>query len=535
MRLSLVLVVLVACSHTAPPPAIHSRPASTWRGPEILAAVPADTPYMLGVLDPMPPAVRDQLYAQSEKQMIQGLKKAASGSGKVALVAAALYSEIDGKEHWLDSLGFGSDARFVLYGLSIWPVMRIEVKDPARVREVLARVVKAGDPALEPQAVGRAQMYVLKDDKAAYVFGVVDKQLVGAVVPIEVLDRAMPLIIGTQLPAHSMRDAKVLPALLGKHRYLTSMIAFLDSLRVLDAVTGHGKGENDQLSSMFEGKVTPVCRDDVERIASVMPRFVLGYRRLDEQGFVATMAVEAPASVIKGLSKLHTPMPAMPVRAQPMLAIGAAVNVDAMFAWLRDTAGALRAHPFRCDELDKINHDVDDLASSLDKPVPPMLQGLRGFELVIDDATMMPPGGTGHLLVAGDHIADLVHQLFAKVPQLAALHLESNGVALAVPLEQLGVPASIKSAHVALRETKAALAVGDSSASRAGERVAAPDAHAPLITFSFDLAKLKQRFGMFLKDADLQDLENLGSTAMSLDVGDDGIYIEMVGTWTHGR
>jgi hypothetical protein len=535
VRLSLVLVVLVACSHSAPPPPLAARPASTWRGPEILANVPADTPYLFGVLEPMPEPVRDRLYAQSEAQMMQALKKAASGSGKVALVAAAMYSEIDGNGHWLDALGFGTNARMVLYGLSIWPVLRIEVKDPVRVREVLARVVKAGDSSLQPQTFGRAALYVLKEDKTAYVFGVVDKELVGAILPADMLDRAMPMITGAQKPAHSLRDAKVLPALLAKHHYLSSMILFVDSLRVIDAVTGHGKGENDQLVGMLEGKLTPACHQDLERIGSVMPRFVLGYRRLDEQGFAATMAVELPASVIKSLEKLHTPMPAMPIRAQPMLAIGAAVNLDAMFGWMRDTAGTLRAHPFRCDAFDKLNHSIDELASTLDKPVPPMVQGLRGFELVIDDATVMPPAGTGHLLVAGDHIVDLVHQLLAKVPQLATLHLESNGVAAAVPLEQLGIPSSIKSAHMALRATKAALAVGDGSSTRASERVAAPDAHAPLITFSFDLAKVKERFGMFLKEEDLQNLENLGSTVLSLDVGDDGIYIEMVGTWTHGR
>lgn len=539
MRLSLVLAVafaLVACSHPAPPPALHAKPpASTWRGPAILGDVPADTPYLFGVLEPMPPRVREQLYGNSEAQMVQALKKAASGSGRAALVAAAMYSEIDGNPHWLDALGFGTEMRMVIYGLSLWPVIRIDVKDPARVREVLARVVKAGDPSLEPKAYGSAQMYVLEADKAAWVFGVVDKELVAAVVPAETLERAMPLITGAQKPAHSLRDAKVLPALLAKHHYLPSMVAYMDSLRMVDVITGRGKGENDQLAALFAGKMTSACEADLGRIASVIPRFVMGYRRVDEQGFSATMALELPPSVIKGLARLHTPMPAMPIHAQPLLAIGAAVNVDAMTAWMRETAGALRAHPFRCDELAEANQSIDKLASTLDKPLPPTVQGLRGFELVIDDATVMPPAGTGHLLVAGDHIADLVHQLFAKVPQLATLHLDASGVATALPLEQLGVPSSIKSAHVALRATKAALAVGDSSASRASDRVAAPDAHAPLATLSFDLAKVKERFGMFLKDADLQNIENLGSTVMSLDVGDDGLYIQMDGTWTHAR
>jgi hypothetical protein len=39
---------------------------------------------------------------------------------------------------------------------------------------------------------------------------------------------------------------------------------------------------------------------------------------------------------------------------------------------------------------------------------------------------------------------------------------------------------------------------------------------------------------MFLKDTDFAGLSNVGSTSLALDVGDDGIYVDMVGTWAHG-
>ena len=107
-----------APTHVAPP----------WRGPEILAAVPADTPYLFGVIEPTAPALRDQMFAQSGEQLVTYLKKAASGQGKMAVFAAALYQEIDGVDpaHIIDALGGARDGRFVLYGLSIWPVMRLE-------------------------------------------------------------------------------------------------------------------------------------------------------------------------------------------------------------------------------------------------------------------------------------------------------------------------------------------------------------------------------------------------------------------------
>ncbi|MBV8758783.1 MAG: hypothetical protein JO257_15960 [Deltaproteobacteria bacterium] len=520
------VAVVVACGHPAPAPVVHAPTAPAWKGPEILASVPADTPYLFGVLEAPAPAVRARLVAQSGEQIKAALKKAATGEGRAALVAAALYAELDGVEpaHWMESLGFSSESRFVLYGMSLWPVLRVEVKDANRVRELLARIVKAGAPDVRPETVGHAELYKISESYFSVVFGVVDNQLVATVMPDMMLDTLMPSLTGTTKPEKSLRDATVLPALLARHRYIPSMIAYVDTLRLLEVVS-HNVGN----------KLTPQCHDDLARIAGVMPRLVLGYRRLDERGFVATMAIESPRDVIRGLAKLHTPMPALETTRRPMFALAAAVNIDAMFGWMRDVTGQLRSHPFRCDEFDKVNHSIDELASKLDEPLPPMVQGLRGFELVIDDASVMPPSGTGHVLMAGDHIADLVHQMLVKIPQLAALQLPPDGSPVELPLSRLGIPASFKSAHVALRPTRAALAIGNESARRASERTGARDAHVPLIEVSYDLPKIKERFGMFLKEDDFAGLSNIGSTSLALDVGDDGIDLDMVGTWAPGH
>lgn len=522
----LVALAVAACGPSATAPGVHGPAVPVWKGPEILASVPADTPYVFAFLEPMAPSIRARLAAQSGEQVRAALKKAATGDGRMALVAAALYAELDGTDpaRWMDALGFSSESRIVLYGMSLWPVLRVETKDPARVRELLARIVKAGAPDLQPATTAHATLYTLKQDSFAYVFGVVDRELVASVMPTIVLDRMMPSLTGAERPVKSLRDAPVLPSLIAKHHYTTAMVGYVESLGVLEAVY-RTIGE----------RLPAACHDDLARMAAVMPRFVIGYRRLDERGFAASMAIELPHDVISGLQKLHTTMPALQAAQQPLFAMAASVNIDAMFGWMRDVTGKLRSRPFRCEAFDKLNHAIDDLGTKLDEPLPPMEQGLRGFELVIDDATVMPPGGTGHVLVAGDHIADLVHQLLAKVPQLAALQIPPDGAPVELPIAQLGVPASFKSAHVALRPTRAALAIGDDSARRASERAGAKDAHVPLVVVFYDLAKIKERFGMFLKDDDFAGLSNIGATSLALDIVDDGIDLDVTGSWPHAR
>ena len=365
------------------------------------------------------------------------------------------------------------------------------------------------------------------------VFGVVGHQLVAALVPPDSLDRTLPAIIGTDAPAHSLRDAPIVPSLLAKHRYLPQFVAYIDTRRVLEVLSGHGTGTNDALASMFAGKIPQACQDDVARMTAVLPRIALGYHRLDERGFDMALAFEVPASIGKDLAKLRATMPALPASPPSMFAIGAALDVDATLAWLHAVTAQLRAQPFRCEAFDSLNHAIAEVGTRLDQPLPAMFQGLRGFEIVVDDLTILPPSGSGEVLLEGAHIADTVHQLLAKQPQLA-IAVTPDGRPIELPLARMGIPSTISSAHFALRPTRAAIAIGDRSAERASTRVSAPGARAPLLSVTYDLPKLRERFPEYFKESELQRLWTVMSAALSLDIGDDGIYVDMVGTWKHG-
>ena len=51
---------------------------------------------------------------------------------------------------------------------------------------------------------------------------------------------------------------------------------------------------------------------------------------------------------------------------------------------------------------------IGQLGNSLKQPLPMVLHGLRGASLVIDDASLSPPGGTGHFALYGEHVGGLV-------------------------------------------------------------------------------------------------------------------------------
>ena len=51
----------------------------------------------------------------------------------------AMLDELEGKNirQWGHALGFDPSGRFVLYGLSVWPVLRVAVVNETRLRQVI--------------------------------------------------------------------------------------------------------------------------------------------------------------------------------------------------------------------------------------------------------------------------------------------------------------------------------------------------------------------------------------------------------------
>src|SRR5580700_6695421 len=136
--ISVLFVAAIACGgsdHTA-------TLSSSWTPPGSLAFVPADTPYLAISLNGTNEQLDDLMYHQV-------------GSSAAAWLAAnpetpeqplgrflwQLAREVVGKSHeatW-SALGLRPHGRFLLYGLGLWPVVRVEVADAAKTRAVFDR------------------------------------------------------------------------------------------------------------------------------------------------------------------------------------------------------------------------------------------------------------------------------------------------------------------------------------------------------------------------------------------------------------
>jgi hypothetical protein len=322
---------------------------------------------------------------------------------------------------------------------------------------------------------------------------------------------------------HNLRDSGEVADVMARYHLIPATIGMLDSRRVVAALE-----RRDDLSttSVF---TAPACHADYERMAAAVPRIILGYHQLDTQGFSASLAIEIAPEVAKQLASLHSAMPAAPDPAHAMLSFVVAADVDAGLAVMRGWLQGLADRPFQCEQLAITKMVVAGALEQTKTLIPAELKGLRGGELVVEDASESPPGGAGYALVAGDQIAIALGQAIQKFGM--GLSIAPDGQPLELPVGMLGMP-GLTSAHLAMHTSRAALAVGPQSKAEVTTALAAPNAaRSPLATFNWDIAKFIRQLPSVMKEDNRNNLASIATMTSTLDVHDNTLVLDLGGTW----
>jgi hypothetical protein len=529
--LVILTALLVGCSHST----VTSTPRGSWHGQDTLANVPSDTPYLFAWLEAPPEAVRQRLMGNFDAWVVPKINEAAampldrrlelSPPRRALLGIMDAMRGTDPKRYW-ENLGFKHNGQWIIYGLGIWPVLRVEVSDANKLRAILADAVKTLNmPQVEQKQQDGVSYWVASKDGFSAIASVTDRDAVVAMVPTTSLAEAVPIVIGTKRVPNSLRDSGEIGTITASHHLTQHLIAYLDSRRVIDALE---RKDAFGTTSIF---TVPACHADYERIAAVMPRVVFGYEKLDTQGFLASIAFDTSPEVAKQLGALHTAMPAPPDAAHALLSLVVAADVDAGVATLRSWLQGIIDHPFECPQLADAKSVAATALEATTSIIPSELHGIHGALLVIDDATEKPPSGSGYALVAGDQVAMMISQALQKIPGLGGLSLAPDGQPLALPVGMLGID-GLRSAHIALHTGRAALAVGDQSKTEVTAALAAPNAsHSPLAVFTMDIVKFMKQMPSVMNDENRTNLKEFSSMTMALDVRDNSLVFDVGGTW----
>lgn len=454
------------------PGGVGSSPAAgDFSDSPMVGFIPADTPYAFASFKPV-----SLDFVRSLARMFGPIMRRSLDAD----IASGQMSKEDSEIlEWLGAIdarqfnehGFSTAARFAIYGIGPYPVLRVELSNGDKVFELVQRLAARAHEPLPAPTVRAGRRYWTEREHGQVIFvSIARKELVVALAPQRVIDGNLAALLGEQRPANSLTTPQF-RELAGHGGFTGQGVGFVDVVRTTALAAD-------------AARLAPACRAAIAEIAGRVPRLVMGFDDFTAHHVAFGVALElAPdlqaelrglSSELVGYERLH--------EQRPMMAIALAMNPERGRALASRIASALHTAGERCREPRLVVH-AEQLAGLASRPVPPMFAGLRGGFLAVSDLEMGPGGPTsvaGYGLLQGDHIEEIVKLAASQVP---GFQLQPDGKAREIPAM---IPYR---GHVAANTQALGIALGGGSATTVVEIVNAKSAPAPLALLQFDYSR----------------------------------------------
>ncbi len=490
-----------------------------------LAYVPADTPYVLASIEPMPQAFMDAwidstdpilgAYVDFIDVMVRKMEQEGEADPQAIALLQGLKAEVAGKSvrQIMQDWGLSLSPRSAVYGLDLVPVARVEIADEAKFRETVARLEKAAGHALSTAKVDDLDYWYLQldDQPLRGVLAVQGNHLVLSFTPANADDALMRQVLGLELPKQSLADSDVLADFNKRFGYTPYGSGWISSGRVLELMiqprSAYQTAYLKALDVEPEQQEWPEgCLDEARTVAKHWPGFAIGYTEVSGSGYRLRTVLETPPSVAADLKTLLAPTPGLD---QPAgMGFSVALKADALptlaSKWSSDLQSATQG--WKCTGLTlPLAMGASKATETLSNPamfmIGPMLHSLN---VQINRLEMPKPGADGEteaqpefegkLLIGSPNPQGLLASARSFVPELAELRLEDGADPIALP----ALPnAPVELAAFAVVD-KGALGIAVGEAERADLKTAlAPGRSQPLLQFNYSGAF----YADFLKQA----------------------------------
>jgi hypothetical protein len=514
-RIVIALLVIAACDKASPTTKPERKDVGEFPDNPLLAAIPADTPYVFATFKPISPEyihkIVDVFGPIYHRAFDTYMARSPDGAAESA-VFFELLGDLNAKR--FDEIGLSVKARFAMYGLAGgYPVMRLELASGDRLIAFMQQVADRYHkqlPAPAQRGTWKLWREPVPDKDWSWIVAVGPKEMVMTAAPASELDANLAMILGEQKPAKSLTTAQ------------------MKDLAVRDGFTGQGLGYVDlqRVAALADHDRSADCRDAITKLFSHVPRFAFGYRDLTTSETTAGAVLELAPDVLGPLRAVTGSLAGIDrlTSAHPAMAVAVAGDIGHARALLPAIATAAEDLGKRC-ETPELAEVADKLRTAATAPLPPFLDGLHGGIVVLDQMKLrggVPESFDGYAVVHGDHIADLVKLLAAKVP---GLDLPLDGKSH--PLPAAGLPGP---ANAAATSDTLALGVG-ADAGKVTDLLGGKAAPAPLALMSFDYQRLGDLIPSNPNDPQSVDMKQmmqaLGVLNMQLIVDERGLVAWM--------
>lgn len=479
-----------------------------------LAYVPADTPYVMAAIEPMPEAFMDAWIEGTDPIMgayvefFDGMVRKMEEDGEVDPQAIALLqglkAELSGKtvRQMMQDWGLSLAPRSAVYGMDLIPVVRLEIADEAKLRQTVARLEKAAGTSLSTAKVDDIEYWYLQpaDKPLRGVLAVQGGHLVLSFTPADADETLMRQVLGLELPKQSLADTEALTAFNKRFGYTPYGSGWLSSARVLELIleprSGYQAAYLEALDIQPNEQEWPEgCLDEARTIAKHWPGFAIGYTEFSGSGYRMRTVLETPPTVATDLKTLLAPTPGLDLASG--MGFSVALKADALpplaTKWTNDLQAATQG--WKCVALTlPLALASTKTSESLNNPalfmIGPMLHSVNmqfnRLELpkagADGEMADQPPEFEGKVLIGSPNPQGLLASARSFVPELAELRLEDGADPVALP----ALPNSPVEMATFAAVDKGALGIAIGDAERDGLKAAlAPGRSQPILQFNY--------------------------------------------------
>ncbi|HEX3896093.1 MAG TPA: hypothetical protein VHW73_07775 [Rudaea sp.] len=464
-----------------------------------LAFVPADTPFAYANIEPTPTAItegwskRMQAYWPALMQMYQGMlarvgaEKNDPDSARAIKIGIALLDEFKTDDLWtrLRQMGLKPDARFAVYGVGMVPVIRAELADPAAFKKEVATIEEKVGEKIPTGRVGDQDYWRIGDEHVVGVAAIEGNHLVLTLLPTNADDALKQTILGLTRPAQNLGDAGTLQAIARQYNYSAYGTGFIDFVRLTERFSNPAAGTDADVAKAIGLPLTgadPACRADYLEIAHKFPRFVAGVEELSTQRVRLGAQMEIDPSIAQPLSAAFGAAPGTGATGEGVMDISVSLPILKLKDFWVKQAEAVAAKPYTCSQLTSLNEGFASSRAKVDVTVPPPFSDLTGVRFTLDNFAMQDgasvPEVSGKMMMRTTNPVAVLAMAQLAVPQLAALKVQPDGKAVALPLGVL--PVKTPPLSVAMSSDALAISSGAGEDATLGAYLAEPAAKDPV-------------------------------------------------------
>lgn len=473
------LLILGACSEQEQAPTPETEAANP-----LLSHVPADTPYVVANLEPVPEDVID-VYLTRFQPVLDSIQSRMSlareemesfeggiDSDPGARLVHALFLELDGKlsRDGLESMGFDLQSRKVVYGMGAFPVIRMGLSNPDTLRATILRVLgNAGITAPEQEFQGvsfwRVSDADIEHEPAGLYIAILDDHLAMSIFPPMAEAELLPSFLGLEMPAESDALAR-LSELNRTHGYTPHGSGIVDFHRLADQFLRSENVASRVLAST--GNYDPAafsqeCVSEIHQIIDNTPVVTMGVSELTSSAIAMQYRVETPETLAGQLMGLVSKIPAAEQVSSRILEFAFGMRFGPARDFLHEKLSAIVEQPYECEQLQDLNRKATETLAQLDQPMPPFVNNFRGIRVSVDEfmpgQQAMPENAKGHLALHVEKPEMFVGMAQMFLPDLSGLAITPGDPPVQLPESLLPSPGLV--AFAAMSPDAIGLAVGE--------------------------------------------------------------------------